>query len=210
MQLYAASASVRARQITADVISVAAIVVFVLCGVATGSAVAAFGDWGRQVEEAGLGFQGTMRQAAGALGDVPLLGGAVSRPFDGAGDAAGTLVDAGREQQRAVTTASVVSGLAVAVVPSAIVVTVWLRRRLAFVRRASSARRLLSTAGGDDLLALQALGRRDQLGLVDVVPDPVAAWRSGDPTAVRALADLTLRDLGVRRPRPEARALPVD
>jgi hypothetical protein len=56
---------------------------------------------------------------------------------------------------------------------------------------------------GPDLLALRALvnGSRKDLAAID--RHPVAAWRSGETAVVRRLAELELREAGVRlRPLP--------
>jgi hypothetical protein len=95
--------------------------------------------------------------------------------------------------------AASVAGLVVAGVPSLVVLWVWLRGRIAFVRRASSVRSLLALPGGEDLLALRALTGRDAKAALAVSPDPVAAWRAGEPAVVRRLADVALREAGVAR-----------
>jgi hypothetical protein len=106
-------------------------------------------------------------------------------------------VQAGRDQQSLVGTIALVLGLLVALVPIAFIVRHWLLRRVSFVRRAAAARSLAATPGGTELLALRALSSRKPAALLKAHPDPVAAWRAGDPRVVRQLADLALRDAGV-------------
>jgi hypothetical protein len=201
MQLYSASAPVRARQIAGDVVALGLVVAFVALGLAVAAFVGGLAELGRQIEEAGAGFQGTMDDASRVLGGIPLLGGAASAPFDGASGAGQALVAAGRQQQDDVARAALVSGLLVGGLPSVVVAWAWLRGRVAFVRRASSVRSLLATPGGEELLALRALTGRDTAAALAVAPDPVAAWRSGEPAVVRRLADVALREAGVARPR---------
>lgn len=201
MQLYSASTAVRARQITSDVVALAFLVAAVVAGLAAAAFVRTFAELGRRVEDAGLGFQQAMGDAAESIAGLPLVGEAAGRPFVGASDAASTLVAAGRDQQEAVGTASLVVGLVVAGLPVVVILLIWLRRRIAFVRRASSVSALLRSPGGDDLLALRALSTLDARELAAVTPDPVAAWRAGDVDTVRRLADLALRDAGVGRAR---------
>ncbi|ROS61959.1 hypothetical protein EDF38_1059 [Frigoribacterium sp. PhB160] len=201
MQLYSASAPVRARQIAGDVVALGLVVAFVALGLAVTAFVGGLAELGRQIEEAGAGFQGTMDDASRVLGGIPLLGGAASAPFDGASGAGQALVDAGRQQQDDVARAALVSGLLVGGLPSVVVAWAWLRGRVAFVRRASSVRSLLATPGGEELLALRALTGRDAAAALAVAPDAVAAWRSGEPAVVRRLADVALREAGVARPR---------
>jgi hypothetical protein len=199
MQLYSSSPLVRARQVTGDVVAIGLVVVFVVLGVGIAAFIGTFAELGRQLEEAGTGFQGTMQDASRALAGVPLVGDAASTPFDGASGAGQSLADAGRQQQDGVARAALVAGLVVASVPSLVVLWVWLRGRIAFVRRASSVRSLLALPGGDDLLALRALTGRDAKAALAVSPDPVAAWRAGEPAVVRRLADVALREAGVAR-----------
>lgn len=201
MQIYSASNAVRARQVAGDVVAVGLVVVFVALGLAVAAFVGGLAELGRQIEEAGAGFQGTMDDASRVLGGIPLLGGAASAPFDGAAGAGQTLVDAGRQQQDDVGRAALVAGLLVGGLPSIVVLWAWLRGRVAFVRRASSVRGLLAVPGGEDLLALRALTGRDARAALAVSPDPVASWRAGDPAVVRRLADVALREAGVARPR---------
>ncbi|SDD66057.1 hypothetical protein [Actinokineospora iranica] len=87
---------------------------------------------------------------------------------------------------------------ALIIVPVALVLVVWLPRRLRFVRDAGAARRLRALgADGADLLALRALvfqplPRLSRAGAVG------ACWRAGDPEVIAALARSELRRLGMR------------
>jgi hypothetical protein len=64
------------------------------------------------------------------------------------------------------------------------------------VRAAASAR--AARSADPDLLALQALTRRPTRLLLEVAPEPAAAWRHGDPVAVAGLAAVELEALGLR------------
>ncbi len=125
------------------------------------------------------------------------MGDAARGPFEDASGIGSGLVQAGRDQQSLVGTIALVLGLLVALVPIAFIVRHWLLRRVSFVRRAAVARSLAATPGGTELLALRALSSRKPAALLRTHPDPVAAWRAGDPRVVRQLADLALRDAGV-------------
>jgi hypothetical protein len=63
---------------------------------------------------------------------------------------------------------------------------------------------LATSPAGEELLALRALTNRPLPELRTVAEDPLEAWRSGDPDAVRRLAALELEAAGVpaRRSRP--------
>jgi hypothetical protein len=199
MQLYSAAPFVRTRQIVADLVALTVIVVATTLGIAVGGAIVALGEFGRAVEEAGEGLQRSMSDAASTLGGLPLVGETAAAPFEQASDVGASLAASGQDQQRFTTTLGVVVGLIVALLPIALVLLVWLRRRVAFARRASVAARLGSTPEGRELLALRALVRAPSNRLVAVAPDPAAAWRSGNPEVVAALADLELRAAGVLR-----------
>ena len=198
MQIYSEVPAARARQVVGDVVAVAVVVLAVVAGVAVAGAISALAEVGRTVERAGAGLQGTLADAAEALDGLPLVGGAASAPFTSASGAGATLVDAGRQQQELVGQLALVAGLAVALVPVLVVLRSWGARRLAFVRRARDVRRLAAGPGGDDLLALRALAGQEARVLRSVADDPVGGWRRGDPATVRALADLALRDAGLR------------
>jgi hypothetical protein len=199
MQLYSASPLVRSRQLLGDAVALAGILASAVLGSTVGLAIAGLARFGRSVEEAGTGLQRSMSDAASTLAGVPLLGSAVSAPFRDASGVGASLVASGQDQQRMVTTLAVVAGFVVALVPIAVVLAVWLRRRLAFVRRARRASALVGVPGGLDLLALRALASAPAQRVAAATPDAVGGWRRGDPGAVRALADLELRAAGVLR-----------
>jgi hypothetical protein len=55
-----------------------------------------------------------------------------------------------------------------------------------------------SEPAGQDLLALRALAGRPLNELAKLGPDIAQSWRNGDAEAVRVLAALELKDLGLR------------
>ena len=77
-------------------------------------------------------------------------------------------------------------------------VLVWALLRVSWLRRAAALGRELDDPESQELLALRALVRQPPRRLQRLFPDPVAAWRSGDATALRALADLELAEVGLR------------
>jgi hypothetical protein len=199
MQIYSASPPARARQVTADVLAIAGIVLFAVLGIATSTLISALADLGRGIEDAGQGFQSTMTDAASSIGDIPLVGRGAGTPFRNASEAGAALAAAGRDQQQLVHTLAVVAGLAVALLPIALIARYWFARRIGFARRVAAVRALAGSAGGVELLALRALSAGSERDLLRISPDPVAEWRRGDPAVVRRLADLVLRDAGVAR-----------
>lgn len=200
MKLYSDFPLVRSRQIASDVVAAAVVVLAILLGVAVYSAIVALAQVGVNLQGAGDGFRQNMADAADTLGGVPLIGSGIRGPFDSASDAGQTLADAGTGLATGVRIAATVVGLLVAIVPVLIVVRFWLLRRLRFARTAGTAAALSRSAAGLDLLALRALAGRDPKTLFALDPAPVDAWRRGEPRVVGALAELALREAGVRSP----------
>lgn len=199
MTFYSDFAGRRAWQIAADVLAIALIVAFTGLGIAVHGLVLELQEFGVQMQDAGTSFESTMNEIGDRLGTVPLIGGGIRSPFDDASNAGTTLRDAGQAQQEAVQQLSTSVGLAVALVPIAVVLLVWLIPRIRFSRRAGWARAALAWPGGDDLLALRALSARTLPEIVRAHPDAAEGWRSGDPNVIVVLADLELRASGVRR-----------
>jgi len=69
------------------------------------------------------------------------------------------------------------------------------------MRRITAARPALAARATDiDLLALRALTRRPIQHLLNICPDPAAAWRRDDRATLHRLAALELQTLGLREP----------
>jgi len=198
MNLYSDFGPRRTRQIVGDVIAVAAIAAWVWLGVTVFQLVMNLSTFGKQMEDAGAGFEQTMTEVGENLGGVPLIGGGIRAPFDGASDAGGALEAAGQSQQLAVSQLATGLGIGIAALPILTILAFWLVPRIRFARRASRARAMVEAEAGVDLLALRALATQKIGALSSVGPDPMAAWRRGDETVMRALAQLELRSAGVR------------
>lgn len=198
MQLYADYAPRRARQLTGDIVALFFMVGWIALGVWLYQLIAAFQQFGRQMQEAGAGFRSTMIELGDTLGSVPLIGSGIRVPFDGASEAGGALENAGQSQQDTVLTAATAFGVIIAVVPIGVMLFLWLLPRIRFARRATEAKTLAGSPGGTELLALRALSTHTLADLAAVAPDAVGLWRAGDPVTVARLAQLQLRSLGVR------------
>ncbi|GAA1217992.1 hypothetical protein [Rhodoglobus aureus] len=198
MQLYADHAPRRARQLSSDIIALVFIAIWIALGVWVYQLIAAFQQLGLQMQEAGAGFKSTMVELGDTLGSVPLIGSGIRVPFDGASDAGAALENAGQSQQDTVLATATAVGVIIAVVPVALILLLWLLPRVRFARRATEAKKLLSSPGGADLLALRALSTHKLAELAEIAPDAASLWRAGDPATVARLAQLQLRSLGVR------------
>lgn len=198
MKLYSDYPARRSGQIIADVIALVLIAIAVWCGTLVYSAIAVLAAFGKTIEDAGNGFEQTMADAGEALGGVPLIGPGIRQPFDAASGAGTQLAEAGQAQQDLVLAAATTVGVVTAAIPILLILLIWLRGRLRWARRATEARNLSRLPDGPDLLALRALVNADYAELHQVHREPVDAWRSGDAAVVRQLAQLELREAGVR------------
>lgn len=198
MKLYSDFGPRRTRQIIGDLLALAAIAAWVWLGIAVFQLVMNLSTFGRQMEDAGAGFRKTMTEVGENLGGVPIIGGGIRIPFDGASDAGGALEAAGQSQQVAVSQLATGLGLGIAALPILTILVIWLVPRLRFARKAGRARAIVNSDVGVDLLALRALATQKISALTKVSPDAMAAWRRGDEPVMRALAQLELRASGVR------------
>lgn len=198
MKLYSDFGPRRSRQIVADVIALALIGAWVWLGITVYSLIENLAVYGVQMEDAGAGFRETMTQVGETLGGIPLIGGGIRAPFDGASEAGGALEAAGQSQQIAINQLATVLGIGIAALPILTILLLWLLPRLRFAQRASRAQKLVKSGAGVDLLALRALASQNISALAAVDPDAMAAWRRGDDQVMRKLAALELKSSGVR------------
>ena len=137
--------------------------------------------------------------AGAAVGQVPLIGDALQSPFDGMGGAAIAIADAGQASADAVGLLARFLAVALAVLGIASWAMVWVPIRIAFIRRATAARRFLDSTDDLDLFALRAMARQPLHLLARISDDPAGAWRRGDREVISALATLELRAEGLAR-----------
>jgi hypothetical protein len=202
VKLYSDFAAQRTRQIIADVVALLGIILWVTFGVTVYNGIAALADFGQGMEEAGAGFRETMTEVGDNLAGVPLIGGGIRQPFDGASSAGGALESAGQSQQVLVEQVALTLGIGIALLPSLMILALWLIPRLRFALRAGHARTVLRAGAGLDLLALRALAHQKVTALADVDADAAGAWRRGDTAVMRRLAALELQASGVRLREP--------
>jgi hypothetical protein len=198
MTLYSDFGPRRTRQIIGDVLALAAIGAWVWLGITVYQLVENLAAFGVQMEQAGAGFKETMTEVGETLGNVPLIGGGIRAPFDGASGAGGALEAAGQSQQVAVNQLATGLGIGIAALPIIMILVLWLVPRIRFARKAGRAKAIVKSGAGIDLLALRALATQKISALSKVDPDAMAAWRRGDEDVMRALAQLELKSSGVR------------
>ena len=203
MQLYAQHPVVRSRQLTADLGMLAWTVLWVLVARTVHGAVLVLAEPGQAVQDLGASVAGNMTSAAEAASDVPVVGDELASPFEALADASGSVSDAGIAAQDAVGTLAFVLAVVLVVLPVGWLALRWLPWRVGYAREASAAVRLTNGTPDLELLAARALATAPLPQLAALPDGTGAAWRAGDPTAVRALAALELRRLGLRLPEPE-------
>jgi hypothetical protein len=198
MKLYSDYGAQRARQITFDLFAALNIGLWVWLGWWLYSLVMRLQAFGRQMEQAGAGFRGTMTNIGDDLGGIWVIGGSIRAPFDQASRAGGALESAGQSQQEAVHNLALGLGIGIAVLPVLTILIFWLVPRIRFAVKASKAKAMLSHENSRDLLALRALCSQKLSALAKIDDDPAGAWRREDEKVLRALASLELKSAGVR------------
>jgi hypothetical protein len=198
--LYAADQVHRARQYVGDFLLVAWLVTWVRLADTVHDATMELAAPGRSIESSGSDLADRLRDAGSAVDGTPLIGDQLRSPLDGAGGAADQLAAAGTAQADAVASLAFWLGLCVALIPILLALGVYLPFRVRFVRRATAGRRFVDSRDDLDLFALRALANQPLHRLARISDDPAGAWRSGERDVVRRLAELELRDVGLRPP----------
>jgi hypothetical protein len=200
MKLYADTSVRRTLQVLGDLALVLWIWVWIVVAGKVHDATLELATPGHRIDSSAGDLAGRLRDAGETVAGLPLVGDEVSRPFDGAGDAAGGLAAAGRQQVAAVETLAQWLGVAVALIPILVLLWLYLPARIAFVRRATAGRRFLDAGADLDLFALRAMAHQPLHVLARIDPDPAGAWRRGEPEVIDRLARLELRSVGLRAP----------
>ena len=205
MRLYAARPDVRLGQVLADAGVLAWGVLWVVLARLVHGAVLVLAEPGRAVEDLGASVADSMGSAASAAEDVPVVGDELAEPLGDLGSAAGAVGGAGQAAQDAVGTLATVLAVLLVVLPVGWLLLRWLPWRVRWVREATAATGLVRGPAPDlDLLAARAVATAPLPRLAALPPGTGAAWRSGDPAAVRSLAALEADRLGLRLPAPDA------
>jgi hypothetical protein len=204
---YSANRRRLALQIVADLFVLVWIYVWARIGVAVHDGVVAAASVGYRIQGSADQVAGSLDQAGRNTAGLPLVGDSLSNPLHAAAVQFGGLAGSGRDFADRLTSWAGPAGWLVALGPVLVVLAFWLPARLRFARRAGMSAELSTVPAGEELLALRALTNRPLHELRSVAEDPLGAWRSGDPDAVRALAALELAAAGVLPPqRPPSAA----
>jgi hypothetical protein len=186
-----------ALQVVVDVLVLAWIYLWYRIGVLVHDAVASAASVGYGIQNSAGGVAGSLNEAGRNVGNTPIIGSSLSGPLLSAANQIAGVADNGRDLGDRLLSAATPAGWIITLAPILVVVAFWLPARWRFARRAGSTADLAGSIPGEQLLALRALVNRPLHELQQVAPDPLIAFRSGDPDAVRALARLELADAGV-------------
>lgn len=200
MKLYAEAPARRTRQVVGDLFFVTWVVVWALVGTTVHDSTLELTGPGRQTDRSASSMADGLREAGSRLDDVPLVGEEVASPFERAAGASDELAAAGRSSVRVVERLALLLGLSIALVPALGAALLHLPRRWRFARNATAGARFVDSGDDLDLFALRALSHQPLHVLVRISDDPAGAWRRREPDVVRRLAELELRDAGLRPP----------
>jgi hypothetical protein len=192
MQLYAQHPGLRTRQVAVDVGMLAWVVLWVLVARTVHGAVLVLAEPGRAVEDLGDSVAGSMHSAA-----------ELAAPFSALAEVGSSVTGAGQATQDAVATLATVLAVVLVALPVGWLLLRWVPARLRYAREAGAARRLVTGTPDLHVLAARALATTPLPRLAALPAGTGAAWQAGDPAAVRALAALELRRLGLRLPDSE-------
>ncbi len=201
MKLYSDVGTRRARQIAGDVWLVVWTVCWIWIAVKLHDLIMNLAAPGQAIADGATSLSESIDSAGETLGGVPLVGDALQTPFSGMSDAATAIAAAGQAEVDAVSTLATFMSVSLAVLAFASFAAFWIPLRIAFIRKASAARRFVDANEDLDLFALRAMARQPLHVLARISDDPAGAWRRGDRAVIDALAELELREEGLSLPR---------
>jgi hypothetical protein len=200
MTIYSDIPGRRARQLTGDIWLVVWSLLWVWAATRLYDLVMNLATPGLAISEGATDLAGNISSAGESISQVPLVGETLGTPFEGMSAAAMSIADAGQATADAVTLLARFLSIALAVVAIMSFAVFWVPIRIAFIRRATAARRFVDANEDLDLFALRAMARQPLHVLARISDDPAGAWRRQDVTVINALAELELREEGLRLP----------
>ena len=199
---YAETPARRTRQVVGDAWLVLWSVLWIWAAFRVHDLVMNLAAPGLAVADGATDLAGSIDSAGDSISQVPLVGDTLGAPFDGMSSAALSIADAGQATADAVSLLARFLAIALAVLGIASFAMFWVPIRIAFIRRATAARRFVDANEDLDLFALRAMARQPLHVLAGITDDPAGAWRRRDQAVIRELAALELRSEGLRLPAP--------
>lgn len=156
-------------------------------------------DGANQLESGAKSLRDNFKQASDALSHLPFgVGGPASSPFKSAATQADNMAASGRNLADGLERTANMLALVVGITPIILILIVWGLTRGRYIAQATRVAKLRDLAGGRRLLALEALTMSTSTALLALDDDPAGAWADGDEEVVNKLANVRLRQLGLR------------
>lgn len=201
MGIYSARPARLAGQIFSDLFVVGWVIGWAAVAIVVNEVVAALAVPAKETARTAGRLMENMREAGEQAARVPGVGDDLRRPFDSASTTLGNVVASANQQVESIERLALIGGWLVFLIPVAVVVALWLPRRIRFYRQARASQQFLDSSADLDLFALRALASQPLYVLAGISDDPVRAWREGDRQVIDALAAVELRRNGLRLPR---------
>lgn len=200
LKLYAEIPARRTRQVIGDVWLVVWTVLWIWIAFKLHDLIMNLAGPGTAIASGATDLASSIDSAGDSVAGLPIVGDGLSAPFAAMSSAATVIADAAQAEADAVSKLAFFLPLLLAILAFASFAVFWVPIRIAFVRKANAAQRLVDANEDLDLFALRALARQPLHVLARIDPDPAGAWRRGDTRVIDALAGLELRAEGLNVP----------
>jgi hypothetical protein len=201
MGIYSTRPGRLAGQIFGDLFVLGWTVVWAGIGIFVNQMIAVLAIPARETARTAGKLMDNMREAAEQAARVPGVGEDLRRPFDATSVSLTNLITSANEQVASIERLALIAGWVVFGIPVAMVVALWLPRRIRFYRQARASQVFLDSTADLDLFALRAMASQPLYVLASISDDPVKAWRNGDRRVIDQLAAIELRRNGLRMPK---------
>lgn len=135
------------------------------------------------------------------LARIPAVGDDFGVPFRALMERLRQVVQHNTEQATQVGWMADIAGLLTFLIPTLVLVAVWLPGRWRFAAESAAATPHLDEAADLDLYALRAMANVPLAELAKVSSDPAGAWRAGETDVIVRLAALEMSRVGVKPPK---------
>ncbi len=187
-------------QLATDIFVVVWAVAWWLTGAYVDDSIASVAKPARETANATEQMSVQLQEAGTQVSQIPGIGDTLRRPFDTASQSLSGLRQSADQQVASIERLATIVGWLVFVIPVAVVLIIWLPRRIGFLLRARAAQRFIDSGADLDLFALRAMANQPMQVLAKISDDPVRAWRTGDVPVIRRLAETELRRNGLILP----------
>jgi len=199
MRLYPELPSSRTRAIAADILTLALVAFFAWAGIKVHDTVLTLNSISRGVQDAGTSINDGFGTVAGAVGSVPIIGGALSDSLkEAAGATGGNVVQAGRAGEAAVNDTANVLGWVTFLLPTIVLLAFAIPIRVRQILKMTDAEKVLGRELGHERRRLLAMRAAFGLPWADLKPyteDPIGDLEAGryEPLVAALYAQAGLR-----------------